>query len=52
VQGLAWIIGSAVGIVLAARWLERRWRNINSFYEHDQHEPPVFDAGSWLGGNR
>ncbi len=45
----------AVGVVAVsvfARWAYRRWNEVDSFHEREHQDPPVFDAGDWLGGGR
>lgn len=40
-------------VVLAfAWWARRRWESVDTYYEREQTDPPVFDAGSWMGGDR
>jgi hypothetical protein len=51
-EALAWIIGTLLVVMAGAWWAERRWQRVDSYYEHEYQDPPVFDAGSWLGGDR
>ncbi len=46
------IVGGCVVVAVAARWLTRRWNTIDSYHEREHGDPPVFDAGSFLGGDR
>jgi hypothetical protein len=46
-------IGVLVVVVLAfAWWAHHRWDKVDSYHEREQRDPPVFDAGSWMGGDR
>lgn len=38
--------------VFGARWLYRRWDNVDSYYEREQRDPPVTDVGGYAGGDR
>jgi hypothetical protein len=52
VEALAWIVGTVTLVLVCAWWAGRRWHEVDSYYEREQQDPPVFDAGSWLGGDR
>lgn len=46
-------LGAGVAVVVAfAWWARRRDNNVDSYYEREHQDPPAFDAGSWLGGDR
>lgn len=46
------IVGGMVFVAVAARWLTRRWHSVDSYHEREHRDPPVFDAGDYLGGGR
>lgn len=50
--GLTLLAGAIALAVLAFRWLKRRWDSVDSYYEREYEDPPIFDAGSYLGGDR
>jgi hypothetical protein len=52
VEALAWIIGSALGIIVFVWWSERRWQRVNSYYEYEHQDLPIFDTGPRLNGDR
>jgi hypothetical protein len=42
-----------IAIVLGITWwVRRRGREIDSVIEREYKDPPIFDAGSYLGGDR
>jgi hypothetical protein len=46
---------SAAGVVVIAVfgwWAKRRWERVDSYFGRNYQDPPIFDAGSWLGGDR
>ena len=46
-------LGALVLVVVGfAWWARRRWDDVDSYYEPEYQDPPVFDAGDWLGGGR
>ena len=48
-----WIwLGSIAVIVAIARWIRRRGMDVEDYYEREFQDPPTFDAGSFLGGDR
>lgn len=49
---LATIVGGVILISIFAWWAERRWKNVDSYHEREYKDPPITDAGSWLGGDR
>lgn len=47
------LLGGAVAlVVLAFRWLNRRWDSVDSYHEREYQDPPPADFGSYLGGDR
>jgi hypothetical protein len=46
------LIGLGVGVAIAALWLYRRWRDVDSYYEREYKDPPISDVTSWFGGDR
>ncbi|HEX6145417.1 MAG TPA: hypothetical protein VF083_01475 [Acidimicrobiia bacterium] len=52
---MPWLLGLA-GLVAAgfalSRWVRRRLNEVDDYYEREYADPPIFDAGSWLGGDR
>jgi hypothetical protein len=47
------LLGGVIAlVVLAFRWLSRRWDNVDSYYEREYQDPPISDLGSYLGGDR
>ncbi len=51
--GLAILLGTAVAIVVVSRVIKHRADDIDAVYPPEQgDEPPIFDAGSYLGGDR
>jgi hypothetical protein len=51
-SGLIALGALALLVVGFALWARRRWDNVDSYFERDYQDPPVFDAGDWLGGGR
>lgn len=49
---LTWLGVGALAIIGFAWWARRRWIEVDSYYERERRDPPIFDVGSWLGGNR
>ena len=48
-----WIwFGSIVVIGAVAWWIRRRGMEVEDYYEREFQDPPTFDAGSFLGGDR
>lgn len=45
-------LGLIVGVVVGAWWLRRWWAPVDSYYEREHKDPPIFDAGGFLGGDR
>jgi len=43
---------SVAAVSILARWANRRWRRVDSYHEREYQEPPTFDVGNWLGGDR
>jgi hypothetical protein len=39
-------------VVVLGIWAERRWKSIDSYHERESEDPPIFDAGDYLGGGR
>ncbi|HJQ77842.1 MAG TPA: hypothetical protein VJ948_11375 [Acidimicrobiia bacterium] len=49
---LIWLGAGAI-LVIGFAWLaRRRWDNVDSYYEREHQDPPVFDVGGWFGGGR
>jgi hypothetical protein len=49
-----WFGSLAVWAVIA-RWIHRWQKDIDAYYENEDREftdPPIFDAGGFLGGDR
>jgi hypothetical protein len=52
-MGFAILLGTAVAIFALSRVVKHRADDIDAVYPPEQgSEPPVFDAGSYLGGDR
>ena len=48
-----WIwLGSIAATGLIVWWVRRRAEEVIDYYQQEGGEPPVFDAGSYLGGDR
>ena len=45
-------LGSLVVVGLIAWWVRRRGSDVDDYYEREHRDPPTFDAGSYLGGDR
>jgi len=49
------LVATVIGVVAISafgRWVKRRWDNVDDYYEREHKDPPIFDAGDWLGGGR
>lgn len=51
-EALAWIVGTGTVVLLFAWWAGRRCDQVDDFYEREQQDPAIFDAGSQLSGDR
>jgi len=50
VLGLLGLGGAALAVVGFAWWARPRSRAVDSYYEREYQDPPIFDAGGGLGG--
>ena len=51
-MGLWLGVGSLI-VIAALTWWVRRWQqDIDDYEERQYRDPPIFDAGSFLGGDR
>lgn len=44
------IVIGIIGVGLFSWWAYRRWNEVDSYYEREHQDPPVFN--DWIGGGR
>lgn len=43
----------SIGLVIALTWWLRRWQQaVDDYQERQYRDPPAFDGGSFMGGDR
>ncbi len=47
--GLIGLGVAAAAVVGFAWWARRRWKDVDSYYEREYKDPPIFDAGRSSG---
>jgi hypothetical protein len=50
--GLIGLGAASLAVMAFAWWARRRWKEVDSYYEREHKDPPVFDAGGFMGGDR
>ena len=50
--GILVLFGTLAVVIVGGWLLRRRLEPVDSYYEREYQGPPVFDAGTWLGGDR
>ncbi|MBU1225767.1 MAG: hypothetical protein KJ698_00960 [Actinobacteria bacterium] len=48
--GALLFFGTLVVVIVGTWLLRRRSRTVDDYYERDYQDPPIFDAGGFLGG--